>query len=429
METVFWNSLQVSVVLHYALNLEPKTIPVVSSNKSPKGQGGFSSEKGRLLLRSKAQVGWSLAYFSCGLFRVDSVVLVGVLLVSSGLFLLARKFTASNDSVTTYSPSWRLLFALTAGTVTGASFNYTKFGEFFGNPRLHKEIFTYYIRSVMDAVLLTGYSVIVPFGISLVSFLVTLGLAIMTIMKSGRGLRFPVVARAWHAYITMFMMAAYVLVMPHSDYLRYELVILFALHALVVVNLSLIWYLKGTLAKSPRSSSSKFTFAAGMAFVLLGSFGSFQLSRGIIEDSQSSWYVQAARLNAGEWLSGVVGPADVVLSSDLGALSWKLSGIEFLDINGLTSESVVRAVLAGHAPQAGLKSHPTVLVDTGDENGRTVAEEIWDRPNEYFAVGNLVPRCSFAEAYDKKFLGRWPKIGDFDLYIWAFELIPSETTC
>ena len=141
------------------------------------------------------------------------------------------------------------------------------------------------------------------------------------------------------------------------------------------------------------------------------------VSESVIEKSRDTWYVQAARLEAGSWLTERLGSEDVLLSSDLGALSWKLANVDCLDLNGLTSEAVLGAVIRGAPTHTGLPNRPTILVDTGDSAGRTVAEEIWDHPSDFFEADQLHPDCLFSEVYDEKLMGRWPSNENLEHYV------------
>jgi hypothetical protein len=296
------------------------------------------------------------------------------------------------------------------------AFNTVYYRSIVPDPVAFKRVFHYYQRSQGEAVdamvdfarTSLGWPVVLLTAIASVAVLVRVGSAALKGRVDSDAT--PLVAAA--------ALGAFLLVSARSDFSRYELALLVPA-AMVALELLPVGAASATFSETPRTASpgvplralqlwSRRRLIGGIAVVTLLAtalpyawFGQEDLTA----RTSGFLYVQEARGIIGRRLEAETRPGTVVLSGDLGALSFYNIGNVYVDANGLTNRSLIAGLEAGTTYSKLIEDrHPAILVDTADATLVTGSEKLFDNPSGYFDV-KPVPAgstCHFISAFDKE---------------------------
>ena len=468
METVIWNSMIATAVIRVAVTCfsRPLRGPAVRRERPSSGELiGLNNESHGLFGQPQTQKArsrlsdllWAVFFVFLGVFRIDSIVFLLITAVALALTLVISnsvRVGSSNGTSerrislrTSFWQSWgdlpgsRSLFWWSFGSVFGLLFNRLLFGEWLGNPRIHKSNTFYYHRELSEGIRTSIDALQAGAGFAL--YLGALGyLTALVWTRVADPLYFRVLLFVGAFGVGTF---AYTSSMPRSDYFRYENVNLFAFWILVVfiwtglVRCGYVFFgrmrsvtlyerqngNKPSNFVSLKSGRSRLVVAAISVAVLSSTILMSPRSSGLVDSSRWSWYVQEARLEAASWAKDFVGDGDIVLSSDIGAVSYSLAQSEFLDASGLTSESILKALLNGAEYSRSFPEEPLYLIDSGDGDGTTGSESIWNNPGAYFSVEGAYSRCRFEEVFERVLLRRFPSQSGLPIYVYVYRLEQS----
>lgn len=207
--------------------------------------------------------------------------------------------------------------------------------------------------------------------------------------------------------ITFAVLILFILRSPHSDERRYELVLL------VPVFLGLVGIGTWMIAESDRRSDKRLSHL--VLFALSGLFATTAVmsqreTKAIHTRVDAYMYVQQARQDAAKWLNAHSKADSVVMSSDIGALSYfNLSNV-FLDTAGLVNRTQLTAVLDRRDVYETMRQRkPEYLVDTVTLEGVSGVEQILSSPLSYYTPETgAFSSCTSPPLFKKTVLKRFP---------------------
>ncbi len=140
-------------------------------------------------------------------------------------------------------------------------------------------------------------------------------------------------------------------------------------------------------------------------------------------------YLEFSRIEMGQWIENNLPRNSVILSEDIGALSFYSPSMYFFDASGLTNhELLTRLNSGGDYSSVVVKAAPQYMVGTTDVNFLTGAEWIFDNPEKYFDPKAITVRssCSFQDAFIKQKIYQLPSEGNVPLSVMLWKLTPTE---
>lgn len=224
------------------------------------------------------------------------------------------------------------------------------------------------------------------------------------------------------AFAGVFGSTAFLIESPNSDSYRYNLILFPPTGFIILLAVySFVTYFKF-------NSLKKASTVIAALLVLIVLFAAARESRtnlsGAINNNQWWWYIQEGRAEAGKWLEENTPPGSIVLSGDLGAISYYNPSNIYVDSGGLTNQQLVDAVeSSGSYSDVIISRMPMYVVDT-EQNGQTGSEGIFNNPQGFY-LSKVTSSCKFNDVFEEKLLRRWPDgIAPAGLYVAIYELTP-----
>jgi len=279
-------------------------------------------------------------------------------------------------------------------------FYQVSYGSFIPDAIRFKRLSYYYIRDEREAFLGTASFVYSNFGWLLLVF------GALAVLGSVANLiRLPRNRRSWQLMVApAVLVGLFVLVLnsAHSDYFRYETVL--------TVPIILAFTQLPALLRSPifieRSSFEFVRFTVLTALVVVAYVSVVMLPQrlnAMVEVTSTYDYLSESRKNLAMRVRDQLDESDVVLSGDIGVLSFYALDSRFFDSSGLTNRGLIDGLMDGLVYDELLQSaKPTHLLDTITMEQISGVSEVYDRPDRYFVGLSAVqvPECSFQEAFD-----------------------------
>jgi hypothetical protein len=202
--------------------------------------------------------------------------------------------------------------------------------------------------------------------------------------------------------MTMMSLMIFLSMSSYGDAYRYQVPMAVPLSIIVGQMFYLIQEIKPSLiptnALKDFDSRSVFSFIGLVMVVLLliwnSSARAYQLT--------SFLNLQESRIIAGKWLNENLEAGTVVLSSDIGAISYYAKDMRIIDASGLTNHALLTAINSGMAYDEFIRSqNPEYLVDTVDATGTSGSQYIFDQPESYYDANQIDVKtiCKFVDAY------------------------------
>lgn len=209
---------------------------------------------------------------------------------------------------------------------------------------------------------------------------------------------------------------------PNSDSYRYNL-ILFPPTAFLV--LLAIQSFSITVDWKKVSKAISITIALFVLIMLIFSVreSRVNLEKAII-NNQWWWYIQEGRTEAGKWLEANTPDGSIILSGDLGAISYYNPSNTYVDSGGLTNQKLIDAVESNGSYSDVITSrNPMYVVDT-EKDGQTGSEGIFNNPQGFYLT-KVYSNCKFNDIYEEQLLKRWPDSpAPSGLYVAIYKLTP-----
>lgn len=262
---------------------------------------------------------------------------------------------------------WRTagLFALVAAvTVVGwLAFNYLYYGTAMPHPVAMKEVATYYkLPRHIQFELIKGFFT----RFSWIGVLATIGAAAALKHKQG-------VAAQWLIGFLLLSGASFVFG-PRADMERY------CVHAVPLLAILAAFAWQWRLSVPVK--------AVGLVMASLLAIGQAKADAGLTAQFFANMVeTQLARREIGKLINTTVPDSELILSSDIGALSYEAPRHQFIDMIGLTTAAPVCAVVAKDWSRCieWVKSkRPSYVADTHRPEGYIQALGIYQRPHEFF---------------------------------------------
>ena len=139
-------------------------------------------------------------------------------------------------------------------------------------------------------------------------------------------------------------------------------------------------------------------------------------------------YLEFSRIEMGRWIEKNLPHNSLILSEDIGALSFYSPSMYFFDASGLTNHELLTRLNFGEDySSVVVKAAPQYMVGTTDENFLTGAEWIFDNPEKYFDPKAIRVRsnCSFEDAFMKQKIYQLPSEGNVPLSVVLWKLTPT----
>jgi hypothetical protein len=378
---------------------------------------------------ASASAGWStgLVLALLSLVRWEGAAVAGALGVLCAVSVIA-------DPTTRARQQWRqavpVILIPVAATTALVGFNAAYYGSIVPDPVAFKRVFSYYVRSPADSVAAIGHLFVewVPLAVGVLALV---GLA-LTVRRSISIRREVGVNADLAAALAGAVLLAFVILSAHSDFNRYELpllvaALLLAMHVVPSTEPVEVPARVGALMPS----AVRWIVVAMAALVFALSIGGELRGLGRVVLATSDYlYVQSARESIGRQLETSTADGTVVLSGDLGALSFYNISNRYIDAYGLANRTLIEELKAGR-PYSSIivGAHPEVVADTAMADLVPVSEKVFDQPSDFFDSRALpvISECRFAEAFADRAMLQEPAAGGRPLYVVARSLTPLRT--
>ena len=139
-------------------------------------------------------------------------------------------------------------------------------------------------------------------------------------------------------------------------------------------------------------------------------------------------YLQSARIETGKWIEANLPTNSIILSEDIGAISFYSPSLKFIDASGLNNHNLLTGIQLGQSYAANvIKAEPSYLVGTTDKNLQTGSEWIFENPQKYYDPKSILVKsdCLFSQAFDKRLINQLPKNESVPLTITVWKLTPT----
>jgi hypothetical protein len=344
------------------------------------------------------------------LTRVEGTVIA----VTCALVLGALSGRPAN--ITQFIRSRYVLYALTPVVIQTLQllFYWLYYDSPISDPIRFKDIVNYYERSTREA--WASYVDFMKGNLLPFLLLVCVGLIIILYrhLRHREHLRWYfdlVPGLAVLVAISLFLLRS-----PYSDERRYELTTLIPVAVLVGVVV-------GELVHFLQQVGNRFLKILGTLMILGGvvliANESMDLTAGIHSRVDTYMYVQQARVDAAQWLQQNSEAGSVVMSSDIGALSFYNSSNVYLDVAGLVNREQISAVLERKDVYLTMKKRqPQYLVDTIGPDGVSGVEQILSNPSNYYTpTARTWTSCARNPVVSKEVLATFPDIAPAGLRV------------
>jgi hypothetical protein len=139
-------------------------------------------------------------------------------------------------------------------------------------------------------------------------------------------------------------------------------------------------------------------------------------------------YLQFSRAEMGQWIEKELPKNSIILSEDIGALSYFSPSMRYFDASGLTNHQLLTKLQKGEEYSSiVINNSPQYMVGTTDKNSLSGSEWIFDNPGKYFDAKAIKVEsgCSFREAFTKQKIRQLPREGNVPLSVTLWKLTPK----
>ena len=180
--------------------------------------------------------------------------------------------------------------------------------------------------------------------------------------------------------------------------------------------------------------SKRYTNVINLLVVCIIAMSTFvSISSGIalsegIKNGMQYQYLEFSRIEMGRWIEKNLPRDSVILSEDIGALSYYSPSMRYFDASGLTNHKLLAELHLGEDYSSIVaKAAPQYLVGTTDKNLLTGSEWIFDNPAKYFdpKAISVHSDCSFEETFVKRKLYQLPHKENVPLSVTLWKLSPK----
>lgn len=351
-----------------------------------------------------------LLYFVLGalcITRVEGAVITFVLTA----VILAQKLLRRGRTREVVKESLPLLFLAPLLLGLQLMFYFFYYGSPISDPILFKDLVNYYQRPMSESLSsISRFVTEVSGSMVWMTLLLLAQLLPSVIQRKERSIE---VLGAVAVFGGLFV---FVLRSPFSDEYRYELALFVPLFFVMVVLVARALY--QTIGQ-PRFLSR--VFLSFLVVALFAHIGNELKSETVNIRSRTDTYlyVQQAREDASRWLNENLEDGAVVMSSDIGALSFFSPSLVFLDTAGLVNRTQLDAVRHGADVYGAMRDrNPKYLVDTINSEGLSGVEQILSDPLSYYVPSsNANSSCVTRPVMSKKVLATFPENPPADLRI------------